>query len=121
VFNPSGYAEDLSGHQYDISVNLNLLRNQKFRQLFLERLSYHLHNSLSTDNTIALFDYYTNLYAPEITRDLNINGYSTDWYNSNIYEFRYIIANRTWTLMSYAQYFFGLSSAEMSSIFGDLY
>ena len=120
-FNYSGYAEDLSGHSYDMRINLKLLQNSKFRQLFLERLSYHLHNSLSTDNTLALFDYYTALYAPEIERDLYTNGYSTEWYYSNIDEFRWIIANRTWTLMSYAQSYFGLSSSEMSEVFGDLW
>ncbi|MBR0481074.1 MAG: CotH kinase family protein, partial [Firmicutes bacterium] len=121
TFNPSGYAEDLSGHSYDISVNLNLLRNENFRRLFLQRLSYHLHNSLSTENALATFDYFTDLYASEIERDLYSNGYSTEWYYSNINEFRWIITNRTWTLMSYAQSFFGLSSLEMSEIFGDLW
>ena len=120
-FNYSGYAEDLSGHSYDMRINLKLLQNSRFRHLFLERLSYHLHNSLSTENTLALFDYYTSLYAPEIDRDLYTNGYSTEWYYSNIDEFRWIIANRTWTLMSYAQSYFGLSSAEMSEVFGDLW
>ena len=121
TFNPSGYAEDLGGHKYDVSVNLNLLRNERFRRLFLERLSYHLHNSLSTENALALFDYFTELYAPEIARDLYINGYSTDWYYSNINEFRWLIVNRSWTLMSYAQSFFGLSNSEMKEIFGDLW
>ena len=121
AFNPSGYAEDLSGHSYDIRINNNLLRNAKFRQLFLERLSYHLHNSLSTENALSLFDYFTDLYAPEIERDLYLNGYSTEWYYSNIDEFRWIITNRIWTLMEYAREFFGLSNAEMKDIFGDLW
>ncbi len=121
IFNPSGYAEDISGHSYDISVNLNLLRNPHFRELFLERLSYHLHHTLSTSNALGLFDYYTNLYAPEVARDMYVNEYTTDWYYSNIYEFRYIIANRTWHMMYCAQNFFGLSSSEMKQIFGDLW
>ncbi len=121
VFNPSGYAQDLAGHYYDISVNNNLLRNSQFRQLFLERLSYHLHHTLSNENAVATFDYFTSLYAPEIERDMAVNGYSTSWYYSNIYEFRYLISYRVSTMMSYAQSFFGLSSSEMRSVFGDLY
>jgi hypothetical protein len=120
-FNYSGYAQDLAGHSYDMRVNLALLRNTQFRELFIERLSYHLHHTLSTDNTLALFDYYTNLYAPEIWRDMYTNGYDTSWYDSNIYQFRYLISIRTWVLMDYARYFFGLSSAEMSKYFGELW
>ena len=46
-----------------------LLNNKEFRQLFLERLSLHLHKTFSTKNATAVFDNLINTIKPEMGRN----------------------------------------------------
>ena len=43
-----------------------LLKNNEFRQLFLERLSVHMHKTFSTKNTTEVFDNLINTIKPEM-------------------------------------------------------
>lgn len=44
----------------------HLLKNKEFRQLFLERLSVHMHKTFSTKNTTEVFDNLTNTIKNEM-------------------------------------------------------
>ncbi|MBR5085859.1 MAG: CotH kinase family protein [Muribaculaceae bacterium] len=46
-----------------------LLKNKEFRQMFLERLSWHMHNTFTTQNTTAVFDNLINTIKPEMERN----------------------------------------------------
>lgn len=46
-----------------------LLKNPEFRQLFLERLSLHMHKTFSTENATAVFDNLINTIKPEMPRN----------------------------------------------------
>lgn len=46
-----------------------LLKNKDFRQMFLERLSWHMHNTFTTQNTTAVFDNLINTIKPEMERN----------------------------------------------------
>ena len=46
-----------------------LLKNQEFRQLFLQRLSLHMHETFSTENATAVFDNIINTIKPEMRRN----------------------------------------------------
>jgi hypothetical protein len=52
-----------------LRITMKLIKNPTFRQRFLERLSYHLENTLSTENVLARIDYYEQLLAPEVARE----------------------------------------------------
>ena len=46
-----------------------LLKNQEFRQLFLQRLSLHMHETFTTENATAVFDNIINTIKPEMRRN----------------------------------------------------
>lgn len=52
-----------------LMMTQSLIQNPNFRQRFLERLSYHLQNTLSTENVLSRINYYHDLLAPEVTRE----------------------------------------------------
>jgi len=106
IFNSSGYTHDLAGHNVNIKINNSLLKNDEFKKLFQERLNYHLENSLNTENTVKLFDKFTDLYASEIERTMAAHGYTTKWYNTSIKSFRRELTTRTNLLKTQAAEFF---------------
>lgn len=52
-----------------LMLTQSLMKNPTFRQKFLERLSYHMENTLRTENVLARIDYYHDLLAPEVKRE----------------------------------------------------
>lgn len=59
-----------------LAITKKLIKNPTFRQKFLERTSYHMQHTLSTENVLALMDYYQELLTPEVPRDRQ------RWYSS---------------------------------------
>lgn len=73
----------------------HLLRNNEFRQIFLERLSYHLTNTYSADNATAHFDKFINQIQNEMK--LNCERWPTlsyERWQKNIGNFRSRFENR---------------------------
>ncbi len=52
-----------------LMLTQNLMKNPTFRQKFLSRLSYHMQNTLRTENVVARINYYHDLLAPEVPRE----------------------------------------------------
>lgn len=52
-----------------LMLTQNLMENPTFRQKFLERLSYHMQNTLAPENVVARINYYHDLLAPEVPRE----------------------------------------------------
>ena len=57
------------GDWQHVMLTRNLMKNPTFRKTFLERLSYHMTNTLSNENVLARIDYYHDLLAPEVPRE----------------------------------------------------
>ncbi|MDE7413893.1 MAG: CotH kinase family protein [Muribaculaceae bacterium] len=61
----TGGAAESNVTEHNKMIN-RLLENPEFRQMFLERLSYHLTNTFSTKNTTAVFDKLVDQIRPEM-------------------------------------------------------
>lgn len=67
-----------------LMMTQNLIKNPTFRKEFLERLSYHMQNTLTTENVLARIDYFQTLLAPEVPRERQRWGDSYDQWIWNI-------------------------------------
>ena len=63
-----------------LMLTQSLMKNPEFRQKFLERLSYHMQNTLSPENVVARINYYHDLLEPEVPRERERwNGTVAEW------------------------------------------
>ncbi|MBQ4253505.1 MAG: CotH kinase family protein, partial [Erysipelotrichaceae bacterium] len=98
-----------------------LLRTERFKELWLERLKYNLENTWNTETVLARIDELVAEYEPEIVRNQNRWGSSVSrWYNS-IDDLRYFFRHRTYYVLRHTQSWLNISTAKMKEIFGDLY
>jgi len=129
--NPNGMTGWVE-NTYDNVIPRKLFNNSTFRNKWLERMNYLLHHELSIASLTERCNVIINSYAPEIARDRE------RWYGSYLaYDFGipitlssynqqkqivldYIKVRQSYVL-SQTQEFFGLSSASMKQIFGDLW
>lgn len=102
-----------------LRITTRLMKNPTFRQQFLERLSYHMENTLSTENVLAKIDYYENLLAPEVPRERQRWGGTYNGWISQVNRMRNFITN--WDHMGdiviRLQRYIGLTSAEIDKYF----
>lgn len=99
----------------------NLMKNNEFKQRYVERLSYHMQNTFTEEKVIARIDYLYNNLKSDISKDFlrwNLNYKSWD---SNVEELRKYARLRTGYMLDQAKAFFNLSSDDMKKYFGDLY
>ncbi|MGN1398434.1 MAG: lamin tail domain-containing protein [Erysipelotrichaceae bacterium] len=116
---------------YSNALPRKLFENQQFVDLWLERLSYHLHNNLSKENVTKQLDYLIDLYSEDIAKDRQrwadypdvLNGLypSMSRYNSEIGVIRDFIEQRQSYVLQQTKDYFGLSDAQMKEIFTDLW
>ena len=86
-------SNDRSNWQH-LKITCNLIENPTFRQKFLERLSYHMQNTLSTENVLAKIDYFQELLAPEVPREkARWGGSYSSWANYYVARLRSFITN----------------------------
>ena len=77
-----------------LKLTLPLMDNPTFRQQFLERLRYHLENTLSNENVLARIDYYEQLLAPEVARERARWGGTSQGWTSQVNKLRNFITER---------------------------
>ena len=116
---------------YSNALPRKLFENQNFVDLWLERLSYHLHNNLSKDNVTKQFEYLVDLYSNDIEKDRErwsgypdvLNGLypSVRLYNSELEIIRDFIEERQSYILRQTKNYFSLSDSEMKEIFTDLW
>ncbi len=99
-----------------------LLKNKEFRQLFLERLSMHLHTTFTTANTTAVFDNLISTIKPEMARNCerwpNVMRYST--WESNVEKFREKFKTRNQIILNSIRSEIGITAEEEKKYFSDL-
>lgn len=67
----AGYSNNIGTQPVAFNNQLidRLLQNDKFRQLFLERLSHHVHHTFSPEHVSKAFDHIIGLIEPEMERN----------------------------------------------------
>ncbi|MBR0138011.1 MAG: lamin tail domain-containing protein [Erysipelotrichaceae bacterium] len=98
-----------------------LLKTTRFKQLWLERMKYHLENTWSTETVLAKIDKLVSEYETEIVRNQNRWGSSVSRWYSSISELRTFAKNRVYYLLRQTQNWLNISTTKMKEIFGDLY
>lgn len=124
----------LIGSLNDYNVPIYYLKsNEKFRDMFLTRLAYHLEHSLSDKNVLARIDHFETILKDDIALNQERwegayisegkgSSFDYDFWQSMLNYLRKIVnkngVSRTETLMNDAASVFKLSSAEQEKYFG---
>lgn len=99
----------------------NLLRNKDFRQLFLERLSFHLHHTFSQQNTTAVFNGLVEKIKPEMERNCKRwPQLSFGQWQKNVEEFRNKFATRQKAILNDLRKELAITPDEEKRYFADL-
>ena len=110
-----------SASSHNILIDL-LLRNKQFRQLFLERLSLHLHKTFSASNATSVFDALIDSIRPEMAH--NCERWSRvltyDRWEKNVAEFRSKFADKDKRLLNNIRKFLNITDEEEKKYFSDL-
>lgn len=104
----------------DTIISRGLMRNSTFRKIFLQRLSYGLHNQWKKSNVLAELDRQYKLLKPEMKREKQRWGGSVAQWESSIKELRRYVNKRQSYLLRQIKSVFHLSNAQMKEYFGDL-
>ena len=107
------------GYNLDTSLMRNMMKNDTFKKIFLERLSYNMKNTWKKENILKKLDEIYNKLAPEMERDMKRWGSSIEEWNENIDNLKEYIDKREDYLLSQTKTQFGLSNAQMKEYFGD--
>lgn len=113
-------SNDSQMHWQHLRITRNMMKNPTFRQKFLARLSYHLENTLSTDNVLSRIDYFHDLLAPEVPREKQRwGGAYSYWENTYVARLRNFIANHDHPgdIVRRLQQYIGLTYAEIDQYF----
>ncbi len=116
VTNPAG-----TGYNRALSTALmcGLLDNPDFRQLFIERLAYHLNNTFETDRVIKQIERLAGNIENEMPRHLERWGGSMVSWMNQIDMLTTFAANRQPYLLSHIQAYFSLSDDDMDALFNE--
>ena len=88
--NPDGMG---ANHAISTALIRSLLTNDRFRQLFAERLEHAMKTTWSTERVLARIDAYYQLWKPEAARNAARWEHSTDW-ETNVEGLRYFARRR---------------------------
>jgi hypothetical protein len=110
VTNPqgTGYARSLR-----TTLMTNLLANREFRDLFIERLAFHLNVTFETQRVLDRIDLLAGNIASEMPRQVARFGGSMSRWQEEVEVLRDFARNRHAYLHRYIQEYFRLSNEEM--------
>lgn len=98
-----------------------LLANRNFRELFLQRLSHHMHHTFTEKNATAVFNGIVNTIRPEMKRNCERwPQLSYETWEKNIVKFREKFATRSKTMLDDLRQLLSITEAENKKYFGDL-
>lgn len=113
-----------TGNMYVTEQNVminRLLANKEFRQLFLQRLSHHLHNTFTPQNTTAVFDNLVAKIRPEMK--LNAKRWpqlSYEQWEKNTEQFKKKFATKNKLMLQQIREYIKITPEENKKYFGDL-
>lgn len=102
-----------------LTITRSLIQNEAFREQFLERLSYHMENTLSNESVLARIDEYEALLAPEVPRERARWGGSYAGWQSKVEELRSFIVDydHLGQIVDQLRNFIGLTQEEAETYF----
>ena len=119
--NPNGMTGFIN-NTYDNTIPRKLFANAEFKQLWLSRLNYHLHNTFSKANMQSRFDLLTGMIESEVERDRGRWSAATmKNYRAHLEKIQKFINNRQSYVLKQTKDFFKLTDAQMKEIFTDLW
>ena len=95
------------------TIMTNLLRNNDFRQEFVERLAYHMNHTFAKERVLASIDERVAEIESEVPRHLARWNLSMANWQYHVNYLRSYAEARTDQIMGYVQRYFGLSNEEM--------
>ncbi len=111
--NPEGMTE----HGYSTDLLRNLMRNQEFKNTFVERLSYNMANTWNKEIVLAQIDEIYNYYLPEMERDKIRWGSTLEDWQDGIDDLKNFVEKRETYFLRYIKSYFGLTTAQMEEYF----
>ena len=102
-----------------MGLTRNLIRNETFRQQFLERLSFHMANTLSDEHVLARIDELETLLLPEVERERARWGSSVSSWQTCVNGLRAFITDNDHlgSLVDQLRIYIGLTGAEAETYF----
>jgi len=107
------------GRENDIIKNC--FKNKKFKELWLERLNYNLHNTWNTEIVRNRFEEIVEMYKPEIERNQLRWGLTVKQWEESLDYLREFISNRNRYFLRQTKNFFNLTDQQMKEYFQDLW
>lgn len=103
-----------------LRYTMKIIQNPTFRKQFLERLSYHMERTLSTENVLARIDYYQQLLAPEVARERERWGGTVSGWEWQVDKLRRFITewDHMADMVARLQRYIGLTQSEIDQYFG---
>ncbi len=105
---------------YDTTLFRKLVQNEQFRNLFLERLSYHLKTTWNQQRVLYAIDEMVAIYLPEMERNQQRWNLSMDHWQVSVDRLRNYFVLRYDFLLRQTRTFFKLTNAEYAYYFGGL-
>jgi len=110
--------EGMSAFKVSTAMMRSLIRNEEFKETFLERLKYQLENVWNADRVLERIDEIYNTLKPEMGRNQTRWGMTIGHWNEQVEYLREYTRLRARYVKNTAKSFFNLSEAEMKEYFG---
>jgi len=111
VFDPSGTGY---GHNVPSTLMCGLIRNEEFRQRFVERFAHHLDHTFVTERVVARIEQEASELRPEMKTHCRRWGMSMQVWEKQITKMRQFAERRPGVVRAQFQQFFELSAEEAS-------
>ncbi len=110
VTNPEGTG---IGRHLSTALLVNLLKNEEFKNLFIERMAHHLNNTFETERVLAVIDKFAGAIEPEMHRHLARWGGTVSGWNSQVQRLRNFAEKRQAIILPHIRRKFNLTNEEM--------
>ena len=108
--------------RFHVSTSLlrNLMKNNEFKQLYLERLKYNLENTWKKENVLNRLEEIYKKLEPEMERNQKRWGLTMSTWKEEVDYIRKYIDKRQTNLLNQTKTYFRLSNSEFEKYFGGL-
>jgi len=115
VFDPSGTGY---GHNVESTLMCGLIRNEEFKQRFLQRFVHHLDHTFATENVVARIDHEADTIRPEMPAHCRRWGMAMGGWERQIAKMRRFAEVRPGVVRAQLQVFFGLDADDVDRLGG---